>query len=110
MDLPSVGTSMDTDNRLREWAAWILHDQPDVEPEDSLVWLIAQPKDTHFRKVFFRVVNLPCYGRDQWFLLGWREKTPTFPRLIEPLNQAELEPGTVERLRSGEVLSVNFRN
>lgn len=108
--LPRVGTSMDTDNRLRQRAAWLLHDAPDVEPEDSLAWLIAQPADTYFRRVFFRAVNLPCYGKDQWFLIGWREKTPTYPRLIEPLNQAELEPETVERLTLGEVLSVNFRD
>lgn len=95
---------MDTDNRLREFGAWLLHDQPDAEPSASLEWLIDQPVDSHFRAVMFRAVNLPCYERDQWFLLGWREKTPTWPRLIEPLYQVGLEQGTVARLVSGEVI------
>lgn len=95
---------MDTDNRLREWAAWLLHDQQDAEPSASLAWLIEQPADTHFRAVMFRAVNLPVYDKDQWFLLGWREKSPTWPRLIEPLHQVGLEPGTVERLVGGEVI------
>lgn len=101
---------MDTDNRLRQWAAWLLHEDVDAEPADSLEWLIAQPADANFRAVMFRAVNLPCYGKDQWFLIGWREISPTWLRLIEPLYQAELEPETVARLTLGEVLSVNFRN
>lgn len=95
---------MDTDNRLREFAAWLLHDQPDADPSASLEWLIEQPADTHFRAVMFRAVNLPVYDKDQWFLLGWREKSPTWPRLIEPLHQVGLEQGTVARLVSGDVI------
>lgn len=100
---------MDTDNRLREFAAWLLHDQPDSEPEASLAWLIEQPADTHFRVVMFRAVNLPCYEKDQWFLVGWREKTPTWPRLIEPLHQVGLQPVTVESLIAGEVLRLEAK-
>lgn len=100
---------MDTDNRLREFAAWLLHDQPDVEPEDSLAWLIEQPADFYFRAVMFRAVNLPCYQKDQWFLLGWREKSPTWPRLIEPLHQVGVQDGTVEKLKAGEVIRLEAR-
>lgn len=100
---------MDTDNRLREFAAWLLHDQPDAEPSASLEWLIDQPTDTHFRAVMFRAVNLPVYERDQWFLLGWREKSPTWPRLIEPLHQIGLQDGTVERLIAGAVIRLEAK-
>lgn len=100
---------MDADNRLRQLGAWLLHENPEAESAESLAWLIEQPANTYFRAVLFRAVNLPTYGKDQWFLLGWREKSPTWPRLIEPLFQVGLEQGTVDRLIAGEVIRLEAR-
>ena len=95
------------DNRLRELAASLLYSgdlSPSPSPGDCLAWLIDQPEDAVFRACMFRGVNLPVYGRDEWFLLGWREKTPTFPRLIEPLHECQLETETINYLKVGNIV------
>lgn len=95
------------DNRLRQLAAWLLYPAPDDDKPvaaDCLTWLIEQPADTVFRAVMFRAVNLPVYGRDSWFLIGWREKSPTFPRFVEPLHDCQLDSESVSHLLSGAVV------
>ncbi len=95
------------DNRLRQLAAWLLHLGADADkpaPDACLSWLIEQPADAEFRAVMFRAVNLPVYGRDSWFLLGWREHSPPWPRYIEPLYKCQLEDDSVQVLQGGAVV------
>jgi hypothetical protein len=94
------------DNRLRQLTAWMQHpavqdERP--EPARCLEWLIEQPSNAQFRAVMFRVVSLPVYGKDQWFLLGWRERTPCYPQIIEPLPFG-IENATADYLRAGHVV------
>ena len=94
------------DNRLRQLVAWVQHpaaldDRPDAA--ECLAWLIEQPADSQFRAVMFRAVNLPVYGRDSWFLLGWRERTPCYPKIVEPLPFG-IESETAEYLKAGNII------
>jgi hypothetical protein len=100
------------DNRLRQLAAWLLYPAPDddkPEAADCLAWLIEQPADRVFPAVMFRVINLPVYGRDSWFLMGWREQSPPLARLIEPLHDCQLEADTVVALIGGAVVRLEAR-
>lgn len=51
----------------------------------------------------FRAVNLPVYGRDQWFLLGWVERTSSLPALVAPLPHG-VDPDTTAHLLAGHTV------
>lgn len=99
------------DNRLRQLAAWMNHPtslDKRPEPKECLAWLISQPSDSQFRAVMFKAANLPVYEKEQWFLLGWRERTPCYPKIIELLPFG-VEDETAAHLKAGNILRLETK-